>query len=78
MVGKRSVKAVEIRAYIKTRCQLGVSEKEIFDELCIFHGLNKFPMPLSRGELRNLKAAVTPLMMHQNRDAFVLLLLADS
>lgn len=41
MAGKRSVKAAEIRAYIKTRCQLGVSAKEIFGELCDVHGQNE-------------------------------------
>ncbi|XP_053390950.1 protein GVQW3-like, partial [Mercenaria mercenaria] len=41
MVGKRSVKAAEIRGYIKTRCQLGVSAKEIFNELCVVHGQNE-------------------------------------
>ncbi|XP_045194792.2 protein GVQW3-like [Mercenaria mercenaria] len=41
MVGKRSVKAAEIRGYIKTRCQLSVSAKEIFDELCVVHGQNE-------------------------------------
>lgn len=41
MAGKKSVKAAEIRGYIKTRCQLGVSPKEIFDELCAVHGQNE-------------------------------------
>ena len=41
MVGKKSVKAAEIRGYIKIRCQLGVSENEIFEELCDVHGQNE-------------------------------------
>ena len=41
MVGKKSVKAAEIRGYIKIRCQLDVSENEIFEELCDVHGQNE-------------------------------------
>lgn len=38
MVDKKSVKAAEIRGYLKTRSQFGVSAKEIFEELCNVHG----------------------------------------
>lgn len=41
MVGKRSVKAAEIRGYIKTRVLLGYSVKEIFNDLCAVHGHNE-------------------------------------
>ena len=41
MVGNKSVKAAEIRCYIKTRWQLGVSSKEIFYELSAVHGQNE-------------------------------------
>ena len=41
MVGKKRVKAADIRGYIKTRCQLGVSPKEIFEQLCDVHDQNE-------------------------------------
>ena len=41
MVGKKSVKAAEIRGDMMTQCQLVVSTKEIFDELCPVHGQNE-------------------------------------
>jgi hypothetical protein len=34
IVGKKIVNAAEIRCYIKTRCQLGVSDMESFEEFC--------------------------------------------
>ncbi|XP_053387175.1 protein GVQW3-like [Mercenaria mercenaria] len=55
MVGKRSVNAAEIRGYIKTRCQLGVSAKEIFDELCV-HGQNEVSYPTVTRWIKKFKS----------------------
>ncbi len=41
MVGKRSKNAAEIRAYIKYRCQLGVTARKIFNELGTVYGQNE-------------------------------------
>ena len=41
MVGKRSLKSEEIRVYIKNRSKLGITSKEIFEELCTVYGQNE-------------------------------------
>ena len=41
MVGKRSVHNVEIRSYIKTRHELGIEPKLIYNEICRVYGENE-------------------------------------
>ncbi|XP_053406375.1 cytochrome P450 26A1-like [Mercenaria mercenaria] len=75
MVGKRSVKAAEIRGYIKTRCQLSVSAKEIFDELCVVHGQNEVSYATVTRWIKKFNSGCDSINVHQIRDVLVVLLL---
>ena len=45
MVGRRSEYSVEIRAYIKNCCILGIGCKTIFGEICSIYGHNEMSFP---------------------------------
>lgn len=58
MVGKRSVHSIEIRSYIKTRHELGIEPKLIYNEICRVYGENEVSYQLVKRWISKFQSGV--------------------